>query len=122
MKKGFVLSLALLLCVLCAFAGCSGGDNSELVAYAEKQQDAAEAMSMTGFDLDFAAEGDSLVCTYKYGTGLLTEELAEITLNAVEASSDTMLESVKEEVPSCESVIFKIADSDGKILAEKEFK
>ena len=124
MKKVFVLSMALLLCVMSVLVGCSSssGDNSELIAYAEKQQDAADSMSMTGFGVECSAEGDSLVYTYKYGSDLLTEELAQTTLDALGTSSDALLEAVQKEVPSCASLIFKIADSDGKILAEEEFK
>lgn len=123
MKKVFALSIALILCVMSALVGCSSSEgNSELAAFAEKQQDAVEAISMTGFGVECSAEGDSLVYTYKYGSDLLTEEEAQSMLGLLDTTYSTMLDAVQVEVPSCTSIIIKVVDNDGKSLAEKEYK
>ena len=65
-----------------------------------------------------------MVYTYKYDMeGLeLTEDVAKSTLDLLDSSSEAILAAVQAEVSSCESIFIKIADADGKVLAEKEYK
>ncbi len=123
MKKVFVLSMALLLCVMSVFVGCSS-KNSELEKFAKEQQKELDGNAMEGFAADCSIDGNSLVYTYKYDIeGMeLTEELAKTTLEGLDATSQIMLAAVQAEVSSCESIFIKIADADGNVLAEREYK
>ena len=122
MKKAFVLSMALLLCVMSVFVGCSS--KNELENYAKALQSELDKTPMEGFAVDCSVDGNSLVYTYKYDMeGLdLTEEVAKSTLDLLDSSSEAILTAVQAEVSSCESIFIRIADADGKVLAEKEYK
>ncbi len=123
MKKSFVLSMALLLCVMSVFVGCSS-KNDALEKYAKEQQSQLESGAIDGFAAECSAEGNSLIYTYKYDIeGVeLTEEIAQGTLDLLTSASDEILDAVQKEVSSCESVVFKIVNADGKVLADKEIK
>ncbi len=50
------------------------------------------------------------------------EELAKTTLEMLDSTSQTILAAVQVEVSSCESIFIKVAEADGKVLSEKEYK
>ena len=120
MKKIFALSMALLLCSLCIFVGCSG--KPSLADYAEEQQKALDAAAIDGMTIKCTARDNALVFSYSYESDLFTKEVAQTTLESLDSTYSVMLSAVQEAVPSCESIIIEILDKDGSVPADTEYK
>lgn len=122
MKKIFALSMALLLCSMCIFVGCSSKDGTALADYAEEQQKALDAAAVDGMTIKCTARDNSLVFSYTYESDLITKESAQTALDSLDSTYSAMLSTVQGAVPGCESVIIEILDQDGSVLADKEYK
>ena len=122
MKKILAFSMVLLLCSMCIFVGCSSKDSNALAEYAEEQQKALDAAAIDGMTIKCTARDNSLVFSYSYESDLITKDVAQTTLDAMESQYNAMLSTVQAVVPSCESVIIEILDKDGNVMADTEYK
>ncbi len=122
MKKILAFSMVLLLCSMCIFVGCSSKDSNALAEYAEEQQKALDAAAIDGMTIKCTARDNSLVFSYSYESDLITKETAQTALDAMESQYATMLSTVQTAVPSCESIIIEILDTDGSVMADTEYK
>ena len=106
---------------------------SELEALVQDDefQEQVRALSQTyeskGMTLEVVAEGDSVVykCIYTVNVDAAKsrEELTEhLESKAFETSIDSVLRSFKAQVPQTRSVIVRYIDTNGNIIASKEYK
>lgn len=105
-------------------------DKQSVEAYVASMQDEIEAlvgsMAGDGMGLQILARGNSLVYQYQYSMDLgdtdAVKQALEQALDTQDATFESVLDSLKAEVPSAESVIIEYLDKDGNLLFSKEYK
>lgn len=129
-KRLMVMLLALTLCVsVClTLTACSGEKTIDsFIKSMEGEMDALRADMGDSIDLSLEARGNSLayVLRFKEDTGLENGMMAnalDSTLNTMTSTFTGVLEELKKEVPSAESVIVEYQDVNGEVITSKEFK
>lgn len=128
MKK--LLALLLALAMLFAFAACGdSSDNEELEEYIDSIQDeiddALEVYEAQGLSIKVVARGDSLAYIYRFTTEVEDVDAARTQLKSALADQDSVFENVldelKKEVKSAESVIVEYQNKDGSVIYSKEY-
>lgn len=127
MKK--VLSMVLCVALCLSFAACGGKKTVE--SYINGIQDEIaqmeEQVKQQGMNLKVSARENTLVYTYQYTIDLgdASDQVAaglEQSMDSLKSVFDGILQTLKKEIPSAESVVVEYLDKDGKVLYSHEYK
>ena len=127
MKKVIAAVLALVLCL--SLAACNSGPSMEeyMQEHQTEYKAMAQSMSTNGVTMEFSARDDSLVLSARLDMAVdesvrvAAATVMEVSLEDSKQDYLSILDAVREAVPSAKSIIVEFYDSEDTLIISKEF-
>ena len=127
MKRVIAAVLALVLCL--SLAACNSGPSMEeyMQEHQTEYKTMAQSMSTNGVTMEFSARDDSLVLSARLDMAVdesvrvAAAAVMEVSLEDNKQNYLSILDAVREAVPSAKSIIVEFYDSEDTLIISKEF-